>query len=181
MTDMHAAVDRINALASELAALAAMSDAIKAMYTHARELYMAEVASSGITIRALDVTGADGNKVAALTISEAKLTGGVTDLAALTRWVVDKYPDEVSPVIKEPFLRKLLGWATEDSGAPGDRADGELIPGLDLVPSGGGLKVTATNHAKTQARALLATMPRTALAAAALGEVAAGSVEETEK
>jgi hypothetical protein len=118
----------------------------------ARARYIEMAAETGI--RAQDVRSEDGTKLVGLSVSEQRLEGRVVDARAFTAWVAARYPEHITTItaVISSFEKVVLGWATEDGGPPADRATGELIPGVDVMPAGGVLTVRPTTAGKARYR-----------------------------
>lgn len=69
----------------------------------------------------------------------------ITDLEALTEWVVQHYPDEVVPVIKDWFLADIK--AASVKAGTGIAPGGEMVPGIEVVQTTPELKVFADRDA----------------------------------
>lgn len=78
-----------------------------------------------------------------------ELKAKVTDEAAFTTWVADRYPSEVVTVVRESFAKKLLDGATREAQqVPVDARTGEVIPGVEMRIGSAYLAVRPTDMAK---------------------------------
>lgn len=76
----------------------------------------------------------------------------VTDGAALTAWVKQRYPGEVVEVVNPPFLGALLLRLSPAGEHVIDPGTGEIVPGLGVRP--GGIPQTLRFKANPDARAV---------------------------
>lgn len=85
----------------------------------------------------------------------------VSDSAALTRWVTNRYPTEVEmvPTVRPAWLTGFLQRASPSGDVVADPSTGEVVPGLAVRPGGefAGVTVRATSTAKEVFAALAST------------------------
>lgn len=114
--------------AIEVAALKALADEVSAQYKAAKQ-------------RALDALDAgdrkgavlpDGQDIGTVWVTKGKVSGAVTDPAALLEWAKAYHPDEVETVhrVRDSFVAALLGRSENVDGTAVDTRTGEVIPGL---------------------------------------------------
>jgi hypothetical protein len=88
-----------------------------------------------------------------LPVSHESIT--VTDVEALTKWVAQRYPEEIERIerIREAFLSVLPGRLRADGGVVCDPGTGEIVPGVGV--RAGGVPGTLSVRPTADARAVL--------------------------
>lgn len=84
-------------------------------------------------VERIRVTDDDGTNLGTVTVAAADASARVTDEAAFTKWVQQRFPSEIVPTVRASFRKKLLDEATA-AGDPVDASTGEVIPGVEIVP-----------------------------------------------
>jgi hypothetical protein len=122
------------------AVLKTLLDTIDAEYKAARaavqEALDAQAAASGA--KSFDAKLPGGVTVGTVTLTGGGTAAAVTDTAAFTEWVRERYPSEMTVRIvrevREAWQADLLARATA-AGAAVDTDTGEEIPGVEIRPS----------------------------------------------
>jgi hypothetical protein len=96
----------------------------------------------------------DGTDLGAVSITAGRTSAKVTDVAAFTAWVADRYPTEMVQQVREAFARKLLDAAVA-AGEPVDAVTGELMPGVQVCTGEPFLSVRPTADARVRMRETL--------------------------
>jgi hypothetical protein len=137
----------------------AINTGMRTQMADARETALRVLAGAQITAQA--VLDADGVRLGTVTWSPP--TEGspvVTDELALLRWVKRNRPQEV--MIREEVREAFVKWLIADAKAnpekvPIDKATGEVVPGITVIPAEavGKLRVTPTAEGRARIRELL--------------------------
>ena len=155
MTDLQQA-------ARKVAAAKLIADVVKAEGDAAKATVEAAMESLGVE----RLRGADdaGGAAGTLTRSCRRPAARVTDEAAFFAWVAQRYPSEVVSSVRESFRDRLL-FAASQAGDPVD-AQGEVIPGVEIVPGASYVSYRPAADAKGRMRDLLRSSGLLALTAA---------------
>lgn len=127
----------LKAIASRLAVLKTLLDAVKEEFEATRTDFQAELNSAyeqgGVT--RVDAVLPSGAVVAKVGLVDPKPEAKVVDEAAFLAWVVANYPTEKTTrlitEVQPAFRTKLLTEAT-GAGVPVDASTGEAIPGVEI-------------------------------------------------
>ncbi len=128
-----------------------VADVVKGEGDKARAEIDAAMAVLGV--ERLRVTDDAGEDAGTLSRTPGRTSARVTDEAAFEQWVAERYPDQMVMSVRPGFRERLL-FAAAQSGDPVD-AQGELIPGVEVVTAEPYVSFRASAGAKSRMRDLL--------------------------
>lgn len=129
-----------------------ISDAVAAEHKPVKaELLDTMTAAGAERVR---VTDADGDNLGTVSLSAGRASAKLTDPAAFTAWVAERYPSEMVQAVRGSFTGKVLEQATA-LGEAVDQATGEVIPGVEIVTGDPYVTVRPNDLARTRMRAML--------------------------
>ena len=113
--------------------LKVLADEIAARLTAVKDAAKAGFAETGTNQAIPELP--DGTPVATVSLAGGNSKGAsVTSPAVLLAWVQENHPGEITHIIRDNYLKKLLDTAKAE-GRPVDPATGEVVPGITVKDS----------------------------------------------
>jgi hypothetical protein len=129
-----------------------IADVVKTEHDPVKADLLASMLDAGV--ERVRVADDDGLSLGAVSLGQRKPAAKLTDPAAFTAWVAQRYPDELVRSVRESFTSKLLAGATAAS-APVDVSTGEEIPGVEMAAGEPYVTVRPTAEAKVRMAEML--------------------------
>lgn len=135
-------------LAAAAVAASSYSAAVDRIAVESKRELLKLASALGASKLELTVTGADGVVLGTVALRAGRVSVTVTDDAAFTKWVQDRYPTEIVTVeaVRPAFRTKLIEYAKKH-GEPVDPGSGEVVPGLQVAYGDPHLAVAPTAEA----------------------------------
>lgn len=96
----------------------------------------------------------DGTELGKITRTGRTPKASITDEAAFMAWVKANRPDQIRTIVDTEYRRAVIKRAAAD-GIAADPETGEVIPGIEVGESEGGIRVTDNAASRNLGKALL--------------------------
>jgi hypothetical protein len=145
-------MDDMKSAARTTMAAKLIADVVKPEHDPVKADLLAAMLDGGV--ERVRVSDDDGLSLGAVSLGQRKPAAKLSDPAAFTTWVAQRYPGELVSSVRDSFTSKLLACATA-AGAAVDVATGEEIPGVEICAGEPYVTVRPTPEAKARMAEML--------------------------